>query len=148
MQSRVMEHENEMKVVLVFETGEEVIEGLRGFAERNGIVAAHFTAIGTFRDAKFGYFNFEKKDFDQIPINEQVEVLFLNGDVAQQDGNVRVHAQVVVGKHDGTAHGGHLLEAHVQSTVEVILIESPEHLQRWIDEETGLALIDLSETAV
>ena len=52
-----------------------------------------------------------------------------------------MHAHVVVGKRDGTAHGGHLLEAHVRPTLEVIVVESPRHLHRHHDKETGLALI-------
>jgi uncharacterized protein len=49
----------------------------------------------------------------------------------------------VVGRSDGTTRGGHLLEAHVRPTLEVIVIESPDDLQRRWDEETRLALIDL-----
>jgi predicted DNA-binding protein with PD1-like motif len=49
---------------------------------------------------------------------------------------------VVVGKSDGTAHGGHLLEAHVWPTLEVIVVESPQYLQRKYDPATGLTLID------
>lgn len=47
----------------------------------------------------------------------------------------------MLGKANGTAHGGHLLAAHVWPTLELILVESPQHLQRAFDEETGLALI-------
>jgi predicted DNA-binding protein with PD1-like motif len=49
----------------------------------------------------------------------------------------------VLGKADGTAHGGHLLRAHVRPTLEVIVTESPAHLRRRSDPETGLALIQL-----
>ena len=52
------------------------------------------------------------------------------------------HAHVVVGRRDGTAHGGHLIEARVWPTLEVIIVESPQHLRRRFDAETGLALID------
>jgi hypothetical protein len=48
---------------------------------------------------------------------------------------------VVVGRRDGTAHGGHLLEARVRPTCELILTESPEALQKEIDPEVGIALI-------
>jgi len=51
----------------------------------------------------------------------------------------------VVGKPDGAAHGGHLLEAHVRPTLELILTESPRHLQKRHDPESGLALIDLQQ---
>jgi hypothetical protein len=42
----------------------------------------------------------------------------------------QVHAHAVIGKRDGTAHGGHLLQAHVRPTCEVVLTESPEHLKK------------------
>jgi uncharacterized protein len=74
---------------------------------------------------------------------EQVEVLSLVGDVALKDGAPQVHAHVVVGKSDGTAHGGHILQAHVWPTLEVVLAESPKHLRRKTDAETGLAVIDV-----
>ena len=45
----------------------------------------------------------------------------------------KVHAHVVVGKADGTAHGGHLIEAHVRLYLEVVLVEPPQHLQRQSD---------------
>jgi predicted DNA-binding protein with PD1-like motif len=59
------------------------------------------------------------------------------------EGAPKIHAHVVVSKSDGTAHGGHLLEAHVRPTLEAIVVESPEHLQRRTDPETGLPLLNL-----
>jgi hypothetical protein len=47
----------------------------------------------------------------------------------------------VVGKKDGTAHGGHLLKARIRPTCEVVLIESPARLQKFVDAESGVALI-------
>ncbi len=88
-----------------------------------------------------GYFDWEKKEYLPIPIREQVEVLILAGDVTLQGGEPKVHAHVVVGKRDGSAHGGHLLEAHVRPTLEVMLEESPRHLVRQMDPASGLALI-------
>lgn len=58
-----------------------------------------------------------------------------------KSGRPQLHAHVVVGKSDGSAHGGHLLSARVRPTLEVVLVESPAYLRRETDEETGLALI-------
>jgi predicted DNA-binding protein with PD1-like motif len=91
-----------------------------------------------------GFFVPDKKDYDKILIREQVEVLSLLGDVALKEGQPQIHAHVVIGKVDGTAHGGHLMLARVQPTLEVILTESPQHLQRKTDPASGLALIDLT----
>jgi uncharacterized protein len=49
---------------------------------------------------------------------------------------------VVIGKRDGSAHGGHLLEARVQPTLEVMIVESPATMQRTIDPATGLPLLE------
>jgi predicted DNA-binding protein with PD1-like motif len=50
----------------------------------------------------------------------------------------------VVGKADGTVHGGHFLDGLVWPTLEVVLSEMPVHLRRSQDEESGLALINLA----
>ncbi len=89
-----------------------------------------------------GYFNWEKKEYEKIPVREQVEVLSLIGDVALDDnGKPKVHAHVVVGRSDASTRGGHLLEGHVRPTLEVMLVESSRGLRRRYDPESGLALI-------
>ena len=128
---------------LIFQTGDEAMAGLAAFARSQGLKAAHFTAIGAFSEAVLGFFSWEKKDYQKIPVEEQVEVLALVGDIALQDGKPKVHAHVVLGRADGSTRGGHLLSARVRPTLEVILIESPAHLRRTVDPESGLALIDL-----
>jgi predicted DNA-binding protein with PD1-like motif len=133
--------------VLVFDTGDEVASTLRRFAGETALSASHFTAIGAFRDVVLGYFDWETKQYRRIPLGEQVEVLSLVGNVVLKGDAPQVHAHVVVGKRDGTAHGGHLLEAHVRPTLEVVMVESPEHLRRAHDEASGLALIDVRRAA-
>jgi len=129
--------------VLVFDTGDEVVSTLTAFAKQNHIAGAHFTAIGAFSDAGIGYFDPQKKDYLKNLVDEQVEVVSLIGDIALDRGEPKVHAHVVVGTKNGSAMGGHLLEAHVRPTLELVLEESGEQLRRKFDPESGLALIDL-----
>ena len=129
--------------VLVFDTGDEVVSTLTAFAKQNHIAGAHFTAIGAFSDAGIGYFDPQRKDYLKNLVDEQVEVVSLIGDIALHRGEPKVHAHVVVGTKNGSAMGGHLLEAHVRPTLELVLEESGEQLRRKFDPESGLALIDL-----
>ncbi len=129
--------------VLVFETGDEAVSELTNFAKKNGIGAGHFTAIGAFSDVVLGYFDWQRKDYLKIPVEEQVEALSLIGDIALDGSDPKIHAHVVIGKRDGSAMGGHLLEAHVRPTLELVLERSPESLHRKFDPASGLALIDL-----
>lgn len=146
MNSKLLHEMNGQRTfALVFETGDEPVAGIRDFAKRNRLQASQLTAIGAFSDAVLGYFDWQTKTYRRNHIGEQVEVLSLVGNVVQKDGEPQVHAHVVVGMRDAIARGGHLLEAHVRPTLEVVLIESPEHLRRVPDEASGLALIDLDQ---
>jgi predicted DNA-binding protein with PD1-like motif len=130
-------------LVLVFSSGESVTDALLAFARERRIHAASFTGIGAFERVTLGYFELQKRDYRRIQIDEQVEVISLVGNVAAGDDGPKLHAHVVVGRSDGTAHGGHLIEARVRPTLEIVLVETPAQLQRRSDPATGLALIDL-----
>src|SRR5947209_11893809 len=144
VKTKLIHDDGEKTFAIIFDKGDEVAGGLLSFAKDNNLSASHFTAIGAFERVTLGFFERARKDYKRITINEQVEVLSLVGDIALDGDEPKVHAHVVVGKRDGTAHGGHLLEARVWPTLEVILVESPQHLQRRLDKETGLALIGLT----
>jgi uncharacterized protein len=132
---------SESTFALICDAGDEVISGLKAFAADPGVAVSRFTAIGAFKDALLSYFDCRKKEYKKIPIREQVEVLSLAGDTTLEDGKPNIHAHVVLGKPDGRADGGHLLEAHGRPILEVILTESPKYLTRYFDEESKLALI-------
>ena len=141
MKAKLINEVGEKTYAVIFDKGDEVVEGLLSFARQKKVQASHFTAIGAFFDVTLGYFNWTKKTYDKIFIKEQVEVLSLVGNIVFDNGDPKLHAHIVVGKSDGTAHGGHLLEGHVRPVLEVILVESPSHLHRKMDKETGIALI-------
>lgn len=141
MRSKVLNDDGERTFALIFETGEEVMAPLQRFAEEHALSASSFAAIGAFSDVVLGYFDWKRKDYERIPIREQVEVLALIGDIALEGAKPKVHAHVVLGTRDGSARGGHLLEAHVRPTLEVILTESPSYLKRERDPASGLSLI-------
>ena len=129
---------------LIFETGDEIAGELQRFSKSQELAGSSFKAIGALSYAKLGWFNWETKKYDlACVLDEQLELLSLIGDIALRDGEPQVHAHVVVGRSDGTAHGGHLLEARVRPTCELVLIESPTHLQKKFDPESGIALIQV-----
>ena len=147
MRARTIDGKGERTWALVCDTGDEALATLLRFAAQQRLTAAHFTAIGAFSEATLGYFDWASKTYETIPVREQVEVLSLIGDVALEKDAPKVHAHAVLGKRDGSAHGGHLLAARVRPTLEVILVESPAHLRRVFDPESGLALIEIDRAA-
>jgi predicted DNA-binding protein with PD1-like motif len=143
MQWRILDEQGGLRTfVLVLQTGDEAAGALTEFAQTQQLRASHFTAIGAFSSLVVAYFDWATKAYVSIGIAEQVEVLSLIGDVTIDGDHPKLHAHVVVGKRDGSAHGGHLMKAIVRPTLEVVLTETPAFLRRRWDQESQLALID------
>src|SRR5262245_117815 len=77
------DNDGQRTFAIVLDSGDEVIETLQSFAEQQRITAAQFTAIGALSDVVLMYFDWQKKDYIRIPVNEQVEVASMIGDVAK-----------------------------------------------------------------
>ncbi|MGY2065159.1 PPC domain-containing DNA-binding protein [Blastococcus sp. SYSU DS0619] len=129
--------------VLVFETGDEVVSTLTEWARSLELPAASFTAIGAFAEATLGFYDLDEQRYLEIPVDGQVEVLTLAGDITLDgEGGWQVHGHAVCGRRDGATVGGHLLRAVTRPTLELVVTDSPTHLRRRPDAATGLALID------
>jgi predicted DNA-binding protein with PD1-like motif len=123
-------------------TNDEIVTELKGLALSQKFAASSFKAIRALSHVQLGWFNWETKQHEiSIELHEQVALLSLIGDVALNASAPEVHAHVTVARRDGSAYGGHLLNAMVRPTCELILTESPQYLQKRFDSESGLALI-------
>jgi len=128
--------------LLVFHTGQHVMKGLLAFARKHDLVAGHVTGIGAISDAVIGYFDPQANKYLQNRQDEQAELLSLTGNLALNDNAPFFHVHVALGLRDGSARGGHLFEATVRPTVELVLTTSPRPVRREVDRETGLPLLD------
>jgi predicted DNA-binding protein with PD1-like motif len=143
MRSKLLNADPPITYAVVLDTGDEVTGELGKFVRDQEVEAASVTAIGAFSRAVLGYFQWETKQYKKIAVDEQVEVLSLLGDVAVDDEGPTLHLHAVLGKSDGSVVGGHLIEAYVRPTLEIILVQSPSYLRKRKDPETGLALINI-----
>ena len=143
MEAKLLLDGQEKVCAVIFDPGDEVLAGLQTFAREHDLAAAQVTAVGAFSRATLGYYDRERNEYEKIPIEEQVEVLSLIGDISRNEGEPQLHLHGVVGRRDGTTRGGHLLEAYVWPTLEVIVNESPSYLRRRMNKEAGLPLIAL-----
>jgi predicted DNA-binding protein with PD1-like motif len=142
MRGKLIAEDGEKTYALIFATGDEAAAGLLDFAKEERLAGSHFTAIGGFSRAILGYFDPNRKEYKKIPIDEQVEVL--SGRRHRGQGR-RADCPRPRRRRQKRRHGvgGHLIEGHVRPTLEVMLVESPAHLQRQYDPETGLTMIQL-----
>jgi predicted DNA-binding protein with PD1-like motif len=128
--------------VVIFSQGDEAYSGLLDFAEEYHVTSGHFVAIGALSSAVLAWYDPQKKMYRENPINEQIEVASMVGDFALYQGKPALHAHMVVGHRDGTAEGGHVIEAIVSPTLEVFVTVDPVALHKKYDPATDLTLID------
>lgn len=130
---------------VVFDPGDDPTDGLLAFADEHDLGATRLSGIGAFQKATLGFFVPEKQAYEEIPVRQQVEVLSMNGNLARHEGEPKLHAHAVLGRRGGETVGGHLLEATVRPTLEVMLTEAPATLHREMDDASGLPLLSLEE---
>ncbi len=145
MKSKLIhEFDGQRTYAVVLDQGDEIRDCLSRFARVHDLAAAQVSAIGAFQRATIRYFDWESREYQPIPIEEQVEVVSMLGDIAlDPEGKPKLHLHAVLGRRDGTTRGGDLGEAIVRPTLEVIITESPSHLRRREDPRSGLALISI-----
>jgi predicted DNA-binding protein with PD1-like motif len=145
MQSKLVSKPGETRVwIAVLQEGEEAKQSLLEIAKKEKIEDASFVALGAFAKATVAYFDWQKKTYQDIPVDEQVEVITLVGDIVPDEtGKASLHAHTVLGRRDGSTRGGHLQEGHVRPTLEITMTEPPGHLTRRKHAELGLALIEV-----
>lgn len=127
------------------ESGDRVIESLTRLAAKEGIGYAALNGLGAVRRASLAYYDVEAHEYETHEIEEQLEVTSLIGNVSLKESRAFLHVHVNLGRRDLSVIGGHLMEATAHSTLEVWLNTEPGSVRRLPDEETGLALLELSE---
>lgn len=145
MRSKLLHQTDGRRVIAAaLETGDEAMACIENLAREEGLDGAAITGIGAFSNVVLAYFDWERKDYIEQSFNEQLEVASLIGDIAlDQQGEPSVHIHLALGRRDFGALAGHLRKGRVRPTLELVVTESPPHLCRRKDAQTGLALLDL-----
>jgi predicted DNA-binding protein with PD1-like motif len=129
----VAQHGDDEEVQLVLEPKAEIVATLVDFIRKNGWQSVHFEGIGACTDAVVGYYDAEKKAYVKLPFTQQMEIVSLIGDAAPSSPDNKIagfHAHIGLGFADGTLHGGHLFEAHVSPTLELLVKGSRVPIER------------------
>jgi len=99
-------------------------ENLKSQLESLGIKAGTFVSgIGMLREATLAYWNGE--EYVQHTVDSPAELLALQGNFSLKEGASFVHCHVTLGHEDGSVEGGHLMDATVNITNEIVIQELP-----------------------
>lgn len=125
---------------------EELMSSLLQFFGEVKATSATFSAIGAVKNPVIAYYNLQTKEYEKKTMEEFFELVSLTGNLGEFDGKPVLHIHLVIADKEHKAFGGHLFEAPVSATAEVVVETFDIPLVRKFNEETGLNLLELSET--
>ena len=128
--------------IVRLDPGERIVETLAALCAAEGIRAASITGLGTCVEAELGSLDWETKTHRLRRFEGHFEIAALVGNVSVQDGKPLVHLHITLADADGRAFSGHLHEAEIKATGEIIITPLEGELRRRKDPDTGLNLID------
>ncbi len=129
--------------LLCLEIGDDIIDCLIKFAKDEGIRGAHLKGVGAIDLAEIGFFDIDRKDYVRKPIEKQRELLSLIGNIGvTSEGEIVVHAHVILGDREMNTIGGHLFSGRISVTGEII-VHPTDDIVRIPDDRTGLKLWNL-----
>lgn len=127
---------------VILNRGDDVLSGLTGFAEQYHVNFAHFTGVGAVSSARLGCYDRDKQMYHIIPVSGQAETVSFIGNIAMFNAKPVVHIHMSVSQSDGLVRGGHVFEAYVWPTLEIVVTVEPTPLYKKKENDTGFALID------
>ena len=121
---------------------EEILAQLKIFAEKEQVKLASVTALGAVKDFTIGVFDTSAKAYHSNRFQGVYEIVSLVGTINTKDGDFYCHLHMCAGDQEGRAFGGHLNEAVISATCELVLEIMDGTVERRFDPETGLNLME------
>ena len=135
--------EDHSRLLVRFEVGEKLPDGLVEFARRLGIVSGSLTGIGGVCNVMLGYYDLQERRYVTFAVPGIVELVSLIGNVSLANGQPFWHLHASVADREGNLKGGHLVSLEVAITLECWIERGGKMIQRKQDDYSGLNLLDL-----
>ncbi|MCI5623754.1 MULTISPECIES: PPC domain-containing DNA-binding protein [Anaerostipes] len=126
--------------VIRLDRGEEIVAKLKEVAQKEGIKLAYLTGIGAVGKVTAGVFDTKEKEFKGHTWEGDLEVVSIGGNINTMNGDTYAHFHISIADEEGHVYGGHLTEAVISGTGEMVLTEIRGNVDREYDEEIGLNL--------
>ena len=127
--------------IVRMDPGEEILTQLKVFAEQEGVKLASVTALGAVKDFTVGVFDTGAKVYKSNRFQGVYEIVSLVGTINTMDDAFYCHVHMCAADQQGRAFGGHLNEAVISATCELVVTCLPGRTDRVFSDEVGLNLI-------
>lgn len=127
-------------IVMRIDKGEEVLTQLKAMALKEDIKLASVRALGATNDFTVGVFKVDEKKYYANHFTGDFEIVSLTGTISTMNGEYYAHLHMSAGDAQGRVFGGHLNEAIISATCEMVVEVIDGRVERAYDDDIGLNL--------
>lgn len=124
--------------------GDELISSLLSVCEREGLRLGRVHGIGGCEKAVVGVFDAERREYEREQVEGLLEMISLDGNVTEYEDKPYIHLHATFAYRDGGIKllAGHLLEAVIGLTGEIVISPADGAIGRRYIEELGIRTWD------
>ena len=130
----------ENTIIARIDRGEEILEQVKEIALKEKIRLASVQALGAINRFTVGVFKTNGKAYLANEFEGSYEIVSLSGTINTMNGEFYCHLHMSAGNEKGEVFGGHLNQAFVSATCEMVITVIDGTVDRYYDEEIGLNL--------
>lgn len=129
-------------IILRLDPGEEIVSSLMKLADEEDIKLAVFNGLGAINEFELGLFDTENKKYHSNKYLGPFEITSLHGTLTRKDNEPYVHAHLNASDINNKVIGGHLGNAKISATGEIIINVINGEVGRKFNKEIDLNLFD------
>ena len=132
-------------IVLCLVRGEDVLASIRAVCNAERVRLAEISALGAADYAEVGVYQLAEKRFLPRTLEGEMEICALTGSVTRRGTELYLHLHGSLADADGNVYGGHVNEIRVSATAEIFIRLLPGEVNRRLEEESGIFLMDFGQ---
>jgi predicted DNA-binding protein with PD1-like motif len=133
------------KIFVSLQTGDLINKSLTEISVKENISNAWINGIGAIDSVEVGYMDVVNKKYQKRNFNDNYELISLIGNITIKDGVPFVHTHITFSDTEYKVFGGHLFDAKITATGEIILTVADSKIDRQFNENVGIHTWCLSE---
>lgn len=128
-------------IVVRLDKGEEIISSINELCKKKSIKAGTISGLGAVDYFVIGLYNVKEMAYYSTTYEDYFEITSLTGNISVKDDEPYVHIHGTFSDVEGTCIGGHLNEARISATCEIIIQRIDGVINRSLDEDIGLNIM-------
>ena len=125
-------------IIARIDKGEEILTQVKELALKEEIKLASVQALGAVNRFTVGVFLIDEKHYQANEFEGNFEIVSLTGTINTMQDEFYCHLHMSAGNERGEVFGGHLNQAFVSATCEMVIQIMEGKVVRRFDKETGL----------